>query len=142
MPAPPTICFLSFYSISVYHKNGEFLYPYRPESHSRQNQFFRCVINRTGIVLLFQLIPIKSRPQVLIAEVVTQSFKGNRFTVLQGVLLTRRTHGHNCFEISAGSVRRQAPKNHSYTGYAGTSSRDRGYFQKKIVVVDIYSLRK
>ena len=79
-------------------------------------------MNRTGIIPLLLLILITSSPPVLITEVVTQSFDGNRSAVLPGVLLTRRTHGHNCFEISAGSVRRQAPKNHSYTGYAGTGS--------------------
>ena len=46
-------------------------------------------MNRTGIIPLLLLILITSSPPVLIAEVVTQSFDGNRSAVLQGVLLTR-----------------------------------------------------
>ena len=47
-------------------------------------------MNRTGIIPLLLLILITSSPPVLIAEVVTQSFDGNRSAVLPGVLLTRR----------------------------------------------------
>ena len=46
-------------------------------------------MNRIGIIPLLLLILITSSPPVLIAEVVTQSFDGNRSAVLQGVLLTR-----------------------------------------------------
>ena len=47
-------------------------------------------MNRTGIIPLLLLILITSSPPVLIAEVVTQSFDGNRFAVLLGVMLKRR----------------------------------------------------
>ena len=47
-------------------------------------------MNRTGIIPLLLLILITSSPPVLIAEVVTQSFDGNRSAVLPEVLLTRR----------------------------------------------------
>ena len=47
-------------------------------------------MNRTGIIPLLLLILITSSPPDLIAEVVTQSFVGNRSAVLQGVLLRRR----------------------------------------------------
>ena len=47
-------------------------------------------MSRTGIIPLLLLILTTSSPPVLIAEVVTHSFDGNRSAVLQGVLLTRR----------------------------------------------------
>jgi len=47
-------------------------------------------MNRTGIIPLLLLILITSSPPVLIAEVVTQSFDGNRSAVLPGVMLTMR----------------------------------------------------
>ena len=46
-------------------------------------------MNRTEIIPLLLLILITSSPPVLIAEVVTQSFDGNRSAVLPGVMLTR-----------------------------------------------------
>ena len=78
-------------------------------------------MNRTGIIPLLLLILITSNPPVLIAEVVTQSFNGNRSTVLPEVLLTRRMNTIALKTISRIS-RRQAPKKHSYIGYAGTGS--------------------
>ena len=46
-------------------------------------------MNRTPILYLILLILITAIPQKLFAEVVTQSFDGNRLAVMPGVLLTR-----------------------------------------------------
>jgi len=46
-------------------------------------------MNRTQILSLILLILITAIPQNLFAEVVTQSFDGNRQAVMPGVLLTR-----------------------------------------------------
>ena len=46
-------------------------------------------MNRTQILSLLLLILITAIPQKLFAEVVTQSFDGNRLAVMPGVLLTR-----------------------------------------------------
>ena len=47
-------------------------------------------MSRSGIIPLLLLILIMSSPPVLIPEVVTLSFDGNRSAVLPGVMLTRR----------------------------------------------------
>ena len=46
-------------------------------------------MNRTQILSLILLILITAIPQNLFAEVVTQSFDGNRQALMPGVLLTR-----------------------------------------------------
>ena len=46
-------------------------------------------MNRTQILSLILLILLTAIPQSLFAEVVTQSFDGNRQAVMPGVLLTR-----------------------------------------------------
>ena len=51
--------------------------------------FLKRIMNRTQILSLILLILITAIPQNLFAEVVTQSFDGNRQAVMPGVLLTR-----------------------------------------------------
>ncbi len=51
--------------------------------------FLKRIMNRTQILSLLLLILITAIPQNLFAEVVTQSFDGNRQAVMPGVLLTR-----------------------------------------------------
>jgi len=54
-----------------------------------QPLFLKRIMNRTQILSLLLLILITAIPQKLFAEVVTQSFDGNRLAVMPGVLLTR-----------------------------------------------------
>jgi len=51
--------------------------------------FLKRIMNRTQILSLILLILITAIPQKLFAEVVTQSFDGNRQALMPGVLLTR-----------------------------------------------------
>ena len=51
--------------------------------------YLKRIMNRTQILSLLLLILITAIPQNLFAEVVTQSFDGNRQAVMPGVLLTR-----------------------------------------------------
>ena len=51
--------------------------------------YLKRIMNRTQILSLILLILITAIPQNLFAEVVTQSFDGNRQAVMPGVLLTR-----------------------------------------------------
>ena len=60
------------------------------ESLPWHNYFYlKRIMNRTQILSLLLLILITAIPQKLFAEVVTQSFDGNRQALMPGVLLTR-----------------------------------------------------